>query len=98
MSQTTSHVDFTQLVLAIQGTNRVLTSLLAAYQAGIVLDPVPTAYLVANLPATAANGQLAFASNGRKPGEGGGAGTGSLVFFNSGTGTWFTTLNVAVTA
>jgi hypothetical protein len=43
--------------------------------------PVLTSYVVASLPAGSA-GALAFASNGRKNGEGGGAGTGVLVFFD----------------
>lgn len=36
---------------------------------------------VANLPA-GAEGQVAYATNGRKNGEGGGAGTGVIVFFD----------------
>jgi hypothetical protein len=38
-------------------------------------------YTVANLPA-GSNGMVAFASNGRKVGEGAGAGTGVLVVFS----------------
>ena len=37
---------------------------------------------VAKLPATATPGDFAFASNGRKTGEGAGAGTGVFVFFD----------------
>ena len=37
---------------------------------------------VANLPTGATAGDLAFASNGRKNGEGGGSGTGVLVFYD----------------
>jgi hypothetical protein len=63
---------------------------------GITVDPVPATYMVAGLPATAANGQYAFAANGRKPGEGAAAGTGVPVFFNSVTGTWFSYSSGAV--
>lgn len=41
--------------------------------------PVAPSYTVANLPAGSA-GRMAFASNGRKGGEGAGSGTGVLVF------------------
>lgn len=44
--------------------------------------PVAPSYTVANLPATATAGQLAYASNGRKGAEGIGAGTGVLVFYD----------------
>lgn len=37
---------------------------------------------VASLPAGATAGDLAFASNGRKNGEGGGSGTGVLAFYD----------------
>lgn len=58
-------------------------------------DSVP-AFTVANLP-TLANGglgngtsyvTLAFASNGRKSGEGAAAGTGQLVYYNAPTNQW----------
>lgn len=60
-----------------------------------IADSIP-AYTVANLP-TLANGglgngttyvTLAFASNGRKSGEGVGAGTGQLVYYNAPTNQW----------
>lgn len=44
-------------------------------------------YTVASLP-TGYPGQVAFASNGRKGGEGAGAGTGVPVFWNSLTSQW----------
>ena len=37
-------------------------------------------YTVAGLPAVSVTGDMAFASNGRKNGEGGGLGTGVIVF------------------
>lgn len=90
--------DMTSVVARQDLENQILTQMLAQFRAGIsILTTLPT-YVVASLPATASNGQLAFASNGRKPGEIAGAGTGSLIYFNSATATWFTTLNVVVTA
>lgn len=90
--------DMTAMVSQLVTQNQILTQILAQFQKGIaIVSSLPT-YTVAALPATAANGQLAFAPNARKPGEGGGAGTGSVVYFNGATGTWFTTLNVVVTA
>lgn len=91
------HIDFTQLVSTGQQTNSVLTAILRVLAAGIAILPVPPIYTVADLPGTAADGQMAFASNARKPGEGVGAGTGMPVFWNSPTSTWFTTLGVVVT-
>lgn len=42
--------------------------------------PVAPSYTVANLPSSASAGQIAYATNGRKNGEGSGAGTGVLCF------------------
>ncbi len=53
-------------------------SFLQALAAG----PADASYTVAGLPANAAPGQRAFASDGRKPGEGPGFGTGMLCFFD----------------
>lgn len=64
----------------------------------LIADSIP-AYTVANLP-TAANGglgngtsyvTLAWASNGRKSGEGVGAGTGVLCVYQSSLGQWLRT-------
>lgn len=91
--------DLNALVSVIQIQNTIQTAILAALRGGIAIDPVPTSYTVAGLPATAGAGQVAWASTGRKPGEGGGAGTGILVYFNPGTATWLTVSgNVLVTA
>lgn len=46
-----------------------------------VLTTLPT-YTVAALPATASTSAQAYASNGRKPAEGPGAGTGVQVFYD----------------
>lgn len=78
--------------------NQILNQILGVLQKGLLIQPNLPVYTVAALPATAANGQLAFASTARKPGEGGGAGTGMIVFWNGATSTWFTTLGVVVTS
>jgi hypothetical protein len=44
-------------------------------------------YTVAGLPVGASAGRMAYASNGRNPGEGAGAGSGVLVIASS-TGVW----------
>jgi hypothetical protein len=62
---------------------------------GITTTNALTGYAVASLPATAATGALAWASNGRKPGEGSGSGTGVPVFYNPATATWFSFLSGA---
>lgn len=43
---------------------------------------------VANLPSTGQAGQVFWVSNGRKSGEGVGAGTGVIGFWNSATNQW----------
>jgi hypothetical protein len=88
--------DTTSLVNVLQTQNTILTQLLKAFLGGILVDPTPAVYTVAGLPATAASGQWAFASNGRKPGEGAAAGTGVPVFFNTATNTWFAYTSGAV--
>lgn len=50
-------------------------------------------YTVATLPSSPADGQIAFASNGRKSGEGAGTGTG--VFVYSDGGTWYDNINTS---
>lgn len=89
--------DLTVAVSAIQIIQQVLTRIENILSNGVAITSTLPTYTFASLPVTAANGQLAFGSNVRKPGEGGGAGTGMTIFFNSATGTWFTTLGVAAT-
>lgn len=91
--------DLSGLRLDVQQQTKVLTAMLKAMQGGIAVDPTPAVFTVAALPATAATGQWAWASNGRKAGEGAGLGTGLPVYFNPSTATWFTySGNVVVTA
>lgn len=91
--------DLNSLVSVLQTQNQILNSLVTALKAGIVIDPTPTSYTVATLPATAGAGITAWASNARKIGEGSGAGSGLLVYFNPATATWFTVSgNILVTS
>jgi hypothetical protein len=48
-------------------------------------------YTVANLPTDASEGTIAFATNGRKVGQGAGAGTGVPVYFSAGAWRVFST-------
>ena len=54
-------------------------------------------FTVANLPNNPGAGQQAYASNGRKVGEGAGAGTGVPVYYSNGTWRVFST-DAAVTS
>lgn len=62
----------------LQGSGVVIND---ADQVSGVATMTLDSYTVSGLP-TGAAGMIAFASNGRKNGEGGGAGTGVLVFFD----------------
>ena len=62
------------------------------------LTNVQSSSPVAELPVSAKAGAIYYASNGRKPGESAGHGTGVLVYFDS-TETWISVHSgVAVTA
>lgn len=92
--------DLTSLNAILQNQNQILQRLMGVLQAGVLIDPAPQVFTVATLPTTGVSpGQTAWASNGRKSGEGVGAGTGLLVYYNPGTASWFTIWgNTAVTA
>lgn len=91
--------DLTGLINVLQQQNLILTALLTSFRNGIAVDPTPASFTVAALPVTGAAGQYAWASNGRKAGEGAGVGTGVPVFWNTTTHSWFSYLSgVAVTA
>lgn len=78
--------DLTLVVNILQTVNQTLAKIQQTLASG---SPVPLpVYTVAALPASAQTGALAYASNGRKTGEGGGAGTGTPVWFNV-SGQWF---------
>lgn len=89
-SGTDVNVNLVNIQRTLAALNNTLANLTAT-------NTLPN-YTFATLPATAATGSMAFVTNGRKPGEGGGAGTGITVFFNTPTLSWFTTLGVGVTA
>ena len=93
-----TNVDLTALVNAIQQGNALLTAIHNDLKSGVAAYPYSPVYTVAGLPSTGSSGQFAFASNGRKPGEGAGSGTGVPVFFNSATGTWFSYCSGTVVA
>jgi hypothetical protein len=64
-------------------------------QARFSAPPVLPGYAVASLPSGPLPGSKAYATNGRKPGEAAGAGTGVEVFADS-TGSWFSVLGGGV--
>lgn len=78
-----------------QTIGQTLSSILTLLKTGIAVQPVAPSYTVVALPATAQTGAYAWATNGRKPGEGAGAGTGVPVFWNPSTSQWFSSLSGA---
>lgn len=77
----------TRIVLALQDIVRNLGASQQVLAGGLTVNTSLLVTTAASLPATAPLGQLRFASNGRNPGEGGGAGTGCVVVGN-GAGVW----------
>jgi hypothetical protein len=78
--------DMSGVITSLQDQTKVLAKIQQSLSGGAPV-PLPN-YTVAALPTTAATGALAYAVNGRKPGEGSGAGTGIVVWYNV-TGAWF---------
>jgi hypothetical protein len=94
-----SPTDFSGIVNMLQQGNTILTAILNALNGGVAIQPKSQVFLVAALPTVGvSNGQIAFASNARKVGEGVGAGTGLPVYYNAATSQWFTYANALVTA
>jgi hypothetical protein len=91
-----SGTQFDSLVNVLQLMLRMMATTQQTLAGGVAVLPGPTVYTVASLPAHAGSGTPAFASNGRKPGEAAGAGTGVPVFFNAATSQWFSVLSGAV--
>lgn len=90
-------LDLTALVNAIQSSTSVLTQIHNDLKSGVlVLNPNPPVFTFATLPTTASAGAFAWVSNGRKPAEGAGLGTGVPVFWNPSTLSWFSYLSGAV--
>ena len=89
----------TDVSLLIAGQNnliQVLSQILLTLRGGVVVQPAAPSYTVAALPATSAAGVTVWASNGRKPAEGVGSGTGVPVFWNPATSQWFSYLSGAL--
>lgn len=96
----TQQVDLSALVNVVQQGNTILNAILSLLTSGVVIQPKLTVYpTVAGLPTVGiAVGQIGYVSNGRKPAEGPGAGTGVPIWFNV-SGVWFAmTSGLAVTA
>lgn len=92
-------IDLSTLIASMNALIQTLgqngKTLITALTAGVAVLSDPPNYTVADLPTTAANGAFAWASNGRKSGEGSGAGTGVPVFWNSSTSSWYSYLSGA---
>lgn len=69
----------------------------AATQGSLVYGNMPL-YLFADLPATPANGTVAFVVDGRKLGEGIGAGTGVPAYYDAASTTWLNFFDNLATA
>lgn len=83
---------WSQFLTALQNISLVLSSILQVLTAMPSKAPI---YAFAALPAPAGlAGQVVYVSNGRKPGEGAGLGTGMLAF-SDGSG-WFGTDGTAL--
>lgn len=89
------------LTLLLAGQNNIIQILSMIQQTlagGLGIAQAAPSYTVAALPATGATGASAWASDGRKPAEGAGTGTGVPVFWNPATSQWFSYLSGAVVA
>lgn len=80
--------DLTLLVSTLQDANRLAAAMIQQLSAGVGILATWPSYTVASLPVTAAVPTFAYASDGRKPGEGAGLGTGVPVFFDI-SNVWF---------
>ena len=69
----------------------------AATQGSLVFGNLPL-YAFLDLPAAPANGAVAFCTNGRKGGEGAGAGTGVPAYFDAVSATWLNFFDNLATA
>lgn len=72
-------LDLTRVVIALQELTKASYLTQQTLLNGISVNTQLPITTVAGLPAVAPLGQLRFASNGRNPGEGAAAGTGTLV-------------------
>jgi hypothetical protein len=79
--------EYTQVIQTLQDQVRISAKIQQTLLGGVPIAP-PVSYTFAALPATAGTGTMAYCTNGRKPGEGAGAGTGVPVWYNV-SGVWF---------
>lgn len=70
------------IIVQIGAVAQAVAALTTQISTGVMVLPSLSSYTVAALPATAATGAMAYASNGRKPAEGPGAGTGVQAFYD----------------
>lgn len=92
-----SAIDLQGVVNELHQSNVALQQIITLLTNGILIQPNLQVFTVAGLPATGnGTGRLAWASNGRKPAEGVGAGTGVPIFWNPATSSWFSFLSGAV--
>jgi len=89
-------VDLSQLIQGQNNTNQILSQILVALKSGLGVAQAFPSYAFASLPVTGATGANVWVSNGRKPGEGAGTGTGVPAFWNPATSQWFSYLSGAV--
>lgn len=82
MSGSLSEGGVTRIVAALQESTKALYLLQQTLAGGVTVNSSLPSFTVAGLPATAAAGTMAYASNGRGPGEGAAAGTGTVVVGN----------------
>ena len=88
--------DLSLLLAGQNNLNQVLSQILLTLRGGVVVQGAAPSYTVAALPATSATGTSVWASNGRKPAEGAGTGTGVPVFWNPATSQWYSYLSGTV--
>lgn len=70
-----------QSLATLQSILQTLNAILTQLKSGVSLVATLPTFVFANLPAAATSpGMMAFVSNGRKPGEGAGLGTGMSAF------------------
>lgn len=96
MSGTIQPIDLSLIIAGQNNLIQVLSQILLTLRGGVVVQGAVPSYTVAALPATAATGTSVWASDGRKPAEGAGSGTGVPTFWNPATSQWFSYLSGAL--
>lgn len=96
MSGSSPVVDLSLLISGQNNLIQVLSQILLTLRSGLGVAQAFPSYTFAALPATAATGANVWVSDGRKPAEGAGTGTGIPAFWNPATSQWFSYLSGAV--